>query len=62
MDLQKSFGMELQKGENNPYGLHRLQKSSSLLRFTDSMANISGLIKQLDLLRYKFIGLPVQST
>jgi len=27
VDIQKSFGMELQKGENNLYGLHRLQKT-----------------------------------
>ena len=56
MDLQKSFGMELQKSENNLFGLTGYKKPSGLLGFIDTIASISGLIKQLDLLRYEFIG------
>ena len=56
MDLQKSFGMKLQKSENNLFGLTGYKKPSGLLGFIDTIASISGLIKQLDLLRYEFIG------
>ena len=48
--------MELQKSENNLFGLTGYKKPSGLLGFIDTIASISGLIKQLDLLRYEFIG------